>query len=143
MKFDYTIQHVPGKFLYIADALSRAPLQGTPAVDEITTQKEVEIFIDSIAQQLPASSTKLQTYQKAQHDDPICSQVIGCCKSSWPQKHSIKADLKPYWQNRDKFSLCNDLLLFGSRIVVPKHLQHQTLEKIHHGHQGLTDAVLG
>ena len=63
MKFDYTIQHVPGKFLYIADALSRTPLQGTPTVDEIATQKEVEIFIDSIAQQLPASSTKLQTYR--------------------------------------------------------------------------------
>ena len=48
MKFDYTIQHVPGKFLYIADALFRAPLQGTPTVNEIATQKEVEIFIDSI-----------------------------------------------------------------------------------------------
>ena len=69
MKFDYTIQHVPGKFLYIADALSRAPTQETPTVDEVATQNEVEIFIDTITQQLPASSNKLQVYQKAQTED--------------------------------------------------------------------------
>ena len=46
MKFDYTIQQVPGKFLYIADALSRAPIRGIPTLDEIATQQEVEIFID-------------------------------------------------------------------------------------------------
>ena len=45
MKFDYTIQHVPGKFLYMADAISRAPIRGTPTLDEIATEKEVEIFI--------------------------------------------------------------------------------------------------
>ena len=55
MKFEYIIQHVPGKFLYAADALSRAPIRGTPTLKEITTQKEVEILIDSVAQQLPAS----------------------------------------------------------------------------------------
>ena len=137
MKLNYTIQHVPGKFLYIADALSRAPTQETPTVDEVATKNEVEIFIDAITQQLSASSNKLQVYQKAQHEDAICNQVIGYCKSTWPQKHSVKAELKPYWQNCDKFSLCNNLLLFGSRIVVPKQLQRQTLEKIHHGHQGI------
>ena len=40
--------------------LSRAPTQDTPTVDEVATQNEVEIFIDVIAQQLPASSNKLK-----------------------------------------------------------------------------------
>ena len=47
MKFDYTIQHVPGKFLYTVDALSRAPIRGTPTLDEIASQQEV-VFIDSL-----------------------------------------------------------------------------------------------
>ncbi len=29
-----------------------------------------------------------------------------------------------------------DLLLYGSRIVIPKSLQAETLSKIHNGHQG-------
>ena len=113
-------------------------MQQTLTVDEVATQNEVEIFIDLIAQQLPASSNRLQIYQQAQHNDSICNQVIGYCKGNWQQKHSIKGELKTYWPNRDKFSLYNDLLLFGSRIVVPKQLQHQTLEKIHSGQQGIT-----
>ena len=56
MEFDYNIHHVPGKLLYIADALSRAPIRGTPTVDEIATLKEVDVFMDSFTQQLPASS---------------------------------------------------------------------------------------
>ena len=65
MKFDCTIQHEPGKFLFIADALSRAPTQETPTMGEVATQNKVEIFIDAIAQQLPASSNILQVYQMA------------------------------------------------------------------------------
>ena len=65
MKFDYTIQHVPGKLLYVADALSRAPIRGIQTVEEIPAQKEVEVFIDSVTQQLPASSNQLQVYQNA------------------------------------------------------------------------------
>ena len=38
MKFDYNIHHVPGKLLYTADALSRAPIRGTPTLDEIDSQ---------------------------------------------------------------------------------------------------------
>ena len=129
MKFDYNIQHVPGKLLYIADALSRAPIKGTPTLDEIAAQKEIEVFIDSVTQQLPANSNRLQVYQKAQQDDPICNQVVTYCKTVWPEKHSIKGELKPYWQHRDKLSLHNDLLLFGSRIVVPKPLKKLTMEK--------------
>ena len=48
MKFDYNIHHVPGKLLYTADALSRAPIGGTPTLDEIDSQQEVEVFIDSV-----------------------------------------------------------------------------------------------
>ena len=91
MKFDYNIHYVPGKLLYyIADAFSRAPIRGTPTIDEIATQKDVEVFVESVTQQLPASSNRLQVYQNAQQDDPICNQVITYCRSVWPEKHSIK-----------------------------------------------------
>ena len=50
--------------------------------------------------------------------------------------------MKPYWQSLDKLSLHNDLLLFGSRIVVPKQLRKLNLEKIHQGHQGINRCCL-
>jgi len=36
-----------------------------------------------------------------------------------------------------ELSLCDDLLLFGSRIVVPETMRKVTLQKIHQGHQGI------
>ena len=48
-------------------------------------------------------------------------------KRSWPQ-HGL--------------FVCEGLLLYGTRIVVPKELQHQTLCKIHHGHIGIEGCCL-
>ena len=42
-------------------------------------------------------------------------------------KQHIPGDLKPYWFVRDELSVCNDLLLYGKRIVVPISLQTFTL----------------
>ena len=99
--------------------------------------------MDSVTQQLPASSNRLQVYQNAQQNVPICNQVIMIiyCRIIWPEKHSIKGELKYYWQNRDNLSLHNDLLLFGSRIVAPKQLRKLTLEKYIKGTE-VTDVVL-
>ena len=44
-KFDYTIAHVPGKLLYVADALSRDPV---PNKGPDSLWEEVETFVNSI-----------------------------------------------------------------------------------------------
>ena len=62
-RFDYTIQHVPGKLLYTADALSRAPITATEA--PLDQSDEVETFIESVTSNLPASTPWLEAYRKA------------------------------------------------------------------------------
>ena len=53
-RFDYSIIHVPGKLLYTADTLSRAPL---PLQDDTQQQEEFEELIVADIQSLPASSS--------------------------------------------------------------------------------------
>ena len=67
----------------------------------------------------------------------MCSQLIKFSQISWPEKHKLSGELKKYWSVRDDLTVCNGFLLYGTRIVVPKQLQHETLYKIHHGHQGI------
>ena len=62
MRFDYSIRHVPGKLLYTADALSRSPSQEPLSTSQLTSQAEVENYIDAIVAQLPASSDSLLKY---------------------------------------------------------------------------------
>ena len=137
MRFDYDVVHVPGKYLYTADMLSRSPLQNSPDAHTLAQQDEVEYFIQAVTHHLPASETRLNTYRQGQADNAIVSKVITYCRSGWPHKHQISDELRPYWAIRGELSLYNNLLLYGNRIVVPPKLRSETLAKIHQGHQGV------
>ena len=135
-KFSYTIQHVPGKLLYTADALSRAPLPAS--TDDMTESDKVEYFVGSVTTCLPASSGRLQVYAAGQDSDSICTQVKEYCRKGWPEKkQKVASDIRPYWKVRESLTIANNLLVFNNRIVVPPSLRDETLKKIHTGHQGI------
>ena len=132
-KFDYVVTHDSGKFLYIADALSCAPILET---GDSELEDEVQVFVDGVMQySLPASKGRLEEYKEAQELDPLLSQVRQYCESKWPEKKFIHPVLIPYYQARNNLTVCNDLLLFNGRIVVPKALRAETLQRVHSGHQ--------
>lgn len=85
---------MPGKELYTADTLSRAPVSA-PADKEL--EELAELAMDACISHLPASRERLGEYQEAQNSDALCSLVIKYCRSSWPTKNRIgKALKKPY-----------------------------------------------
>ena len=137
MRFDYDVVHVPGKYLYAADMLSRSPLQNPPNEHTLAQQADVEHFIQTVTHYLPASEGRLNLYRQGQANDPIVSKVIAYCQSGWPHRLQISEDLRPYWALRGELSLYDNLLLYGNRIVVPPKLRKETLAKIHYGHQGI------
>ena len=132
MRFDYTVAHVPGTLLYTADTLSHTP-QTSAAADE-QQANNMEVKIAAITSQLPVSSDRLEMYKQAQAEDPVCSQVIKYCQTEWPERQQAKGELRHYWKVRTDLTYCDGLLLFGTRIVIPKKLQQETITKIHHGH---------
>ena len=135
-RFQYTIHHVPGKTLYTADTLSRAPsTKPSSLISHRST--EVKQFIQSVIAALPASSNRLDSYSRAQATDQVCSKLIEYCKTGWPARNELSRNMKDYWRFRGDLTLSDNLLLYQSRIVIPASMQQMTLEKIHHGHQGI------
>ena len=120
-RFDYSIAHVPGKLLYTADALSRAPTSA-PDDNSKSMQKEIEAIMEACISQLPASKMRLDIYSNAQRSDPDCQRVIDYCHKGWPDKKKLQASISPYWKMRSEFSMGGNLLLYRSRIVVPRSL---------------------
>ena len=133
-RFEYQIRHVPGKYLYTADTLSRAPIQCT---EPCNLQEEADLLMEISVENLPASSQRIDKLTRAQATDPVCSTLICYCENGWPDKHLIRTELKPYWKCRGQLTTHNNLLLYGTRIVIPLSMQQEILQKLHEGHQGI------
>ncbi|KAG1671242.1 Transposon Ty3-I Gag-Pol polyprotein [Nymphon striatum] len=138
MRFSYEVQHVPGKSLHTADALSRAPVD-IQSDDEFNKECEVEAHVNMIMQALPASNARLDEIRIKQLEDNVCSQLVTFCKlDCWPNWAQTHPDLKIYWNQQQYLTVTEGLLLYQSRIVIPNDLRTSILEKIHEGHQGIT-----
>ena len=137
MRFDFSITHVPGAELQIADALSRSPVSLVSDADN-EFQKEVSAYVDLLVQNLPATDKRLQEIQNAQDDDITCSQLKYYCQNEWPHRSKIQGLLKKFIPVKDELSVSKGLLLRGSRLVIPQSLQSEILTKLHAGHQGIS-----
>jgi hypothetical protein len=78
MRFAFSIVHVPGKYMYTADALSRAP-SGVPTDNCTEFQKEVESHIAAVIETLPATKQQLNKYRHAQAADTETGALINYC----------------------------------------------------------------
>lgn len=137
MRFDFTISHVPGNELTIADALSRAPVSTSSEADQ-SLQSETTAYANLVVESIPATEKRLQEIRELQEKDTVCQKLAEFCRSGWPEKRMLSDDLKPYFCVSVQLSIANCLLLRGKRIIVPPPLRKILLEKLHSGHQGIT-----
>ena len=137
MRFQFSISHVPGKDVIIADALSCAPVAEPTSADELL-QQEAGVFVRVVLQSIPATEEHMKEIRDLQLQDPTCQQITGYCRSGWPDKHSVPDAVKPYFSVAAEISETNNLLMRGSRIVIPLPLRSEMLKRIHESHQGIT-----
>ena len=136
-RFSYDIKHVPGKELYTADTLSRAPIPDNNATNSVDLQELAELCITTVVSHLPASDQRLETFRKAQAEDPKCRLVLQYCREGWPDKREVDPSVRAYMGVQGELTVADRLLMRGQRIVVPQALQKETLKKLHDGHQGI------
>lgn len=136
LRFHFSIIHVPGKDLVLADTLSRAP-EGVPTDQDFILESDTSFFIDYVMESLPASECRLKEIQEEQRKDPICVKLVQYCNQEWPDRSHLSISLKPYYQFSSEISIVNGLLMRNSRIIIPAKLRADVLAQIHTGHQGL------
>ncbi len=135
MWFVYTISHVAGKDIATADVLSRAPVSHTA---EGLQEEEINLYVDSVVANLPATEKRLRKIQRHQDDDPTLQHLKKFCVEGWPDKFSINKVFQPYLPFSGVLTIQDGLLLYGSRIVIPASLRADILSKLHEGHLGIT-----
>ena len=113
MHFHYTVSHVPGKALTVADALSRAPNDDTDSSDDEFHHK-VEAFVNLVFKELPASESRLKEIKEKQLQDETCQMLMKYCQSEWPPRSKIASSAKPYISVANELSVCEGILLRGN-----------------------------
>ena len=137
LRFDYTISHVPGKQLVIADVLSRAPSR-EPVESDLLLQQETRAFVNMIVNSLPASEKRVEEIKLAQEQDEACRQMKQYCLQGWPNKGGVSLVVRPYHAVAAEISISEGLLLRGRRIIIPSSLRKEILQRLHMGHQGIS-----
>uniref|UniRef100_A0A5S6Q698 RNA-directed DNA polymerase n=1 Tax=Trichuris muris TaxID=70415 RepID=A0A5S6Q698_TRIMR len=136
--FNFSISHVPGKELATADTLSRAAVsQPCERDDDFVT--EVTNYVNCVIANGNATENRLKEIAKLQAEDNTCRRLIAMCTSEWPPvKNSVIPECQPFWPHRYHLTLSEQgLLLFDHRLVIPKGLRIDMLDRIHCGHQGI------
>ena len=71
MQLKFTISHIPGKNLLLADALSRAPISEVVNKD-LFLQQGTAAYVITVVQSLPATEKQLERIQRHQEEDEEC-----------------------------------------------------------------------
>lgn len=127
LMYDYTLQFVPGKLLLLADMLSRSSPVTTK--DTAGSTEDVEVHAVSVVSDLVSKKT-LDRLAEATAKDADLQSVI-CYMNG---KGDIDGMLKPFVS---ELSLVQGIVLKGSKVVVPKSMRPEMLQRIHEGHLGI------
>ena len=137
MRYSYRIVHFPGKDLYTADALSRAPLYQSLTKDEKQLNAEFNLYASHVIDCLPTTERHLQEIRLHQDEDEICSKLKEFCREGWTEKHCLKSALLPYLQYRGEITVQQGILMKRDRVIIPSALRLDVLNKIDTDHKGI------
>ena len=136
IRYSFSISHVSGKHLTVADSLSRAT-STDPGPTDREFQRETTFYVSSILSYIPATETRVAEIKEHQQEDRICRQLTEFCLTQWPQKQDLSPELRPYHSVAYEVSVEDGLLLRGNCMVIPHILRNDILKRIHTGHLGI------
>lgn len=136
-KYDLDVSYTPGKYLLVADALSRAH-ESNNVYSDNTTEDVVEAYIHMIMNTMPVSDAKMREIRQQTADDATMQALQDIILKGWPQaKSECSPAVQDYWNFREELSIAEGIILKGSKIVIPQSMRRLMLDKIHEGHLGI------
>jgi len=131
LRYDVELQWTPGKDMHIPDTLSRAYLEGD-SHQVHSVQDEVQEHVDAVMESLPFSKQMWSRLIEETNKDEELQKLRKKIEQGWQSP-----DMRSYFHFRDELAILNGVILKGTRIVVPKSLRAEMLERIHEGHLGI------
>ena len=137
-RYDLKVNYIPGKMLVLADTLSRAVEKDSIPEDIWEQERNIDLHVSTIIETMPLSDERMDELRQKSNDDSEMTALKQIILKGWPQnKENCPPEIIEYWHIRDELSVAGDIVLRGSKLVIPKAMRKKTLDKIHEGHMGI------
>lgn len=136
-KYSLTVKHLPGKYMFIADVLSRY-VSNDPSVDD----SSVHEVVHSVSMVLPFSNLAKAEIAAETAKDAALQCIVSYVQNGWP-KNVLQApeSVQPFWRVRNDLFCEGGIVLVSDcnivKVVVPASLRPKMLSLIHKGHMGI------
>lgn len=129
--YKYKIIYKPGKS-NIADPLSR--LACTDTLNEVNLCKKTSEYVNWVITKAEPKAIKINEIEsESAKDSAICAMKKALFENDWSSKLTA-----PYKAFETEFCFRDNILLRGTRIVMPASLWERMLELAHEGHPGIS-----
>ena len=140
-EFNMQVEYIKGSENVAADSLSRSPvMQPKPAdlAESEATSHHIKAIQMACVQEADMSIPE-QEILEVGNVDAEYTLLRDQIRQGFPTtKRDLEPSLEPYWQVRHDLHVADDnLVLFGTRLVIPRPLRHRTLQNLHTGHRGI------
>ena len=125
-KYGFEVIYKPGKDMYITDTLSRKLLK------TVEPQENLQEYTVFVIDKFPVSQEIMSRIRHESENDTVLIRPKEIILKGWPE---IKQDRDPsimsFWNYRDELSYLDGLLLKSERIIIPKAMRVEMINKIH------------
>ena len=129
--------YIRGKDNIDADALSRAPVSQPNKEDQLG-EEDIECHVNLVIDQLPATPQRIKEIQKHTANDEQLAQLKQTMIRGWPKSvRECQPIIQPFWAVKGHLTEIQGLIFFNDRVVIPKDLRRDILQKLHTGHLGI------
>lgn len=129
-----SVNYIPGKYLYLADTLSRAYLPATENLEDDVVMVHSLVLDDAAREQLESS------YSNDRSMDMLKEATLEGW-NKWPSKKAAPNEIQAYWYVRDEIYVKDGLLYKGEQLIIPEMQRRAYLKRLHAGHLGMDKCI--
>jgi len=149
LRFRFNIVHINGKINSGADAMSRYPSENAPKEydedDIIADEADFNALRVAVCSLSSIDNLQVLTWDKVQEEtlkDGSLRNLMRLIQDGFPE-HSqhMPEGTSEYFRFRNDLMRVDNVILYKSRIIIPKSLRRKVLENIHSAHQGVSSML--
>ena len=127
-RYDFELSYTPGKEMFVADKLSRN--FSTSTIPNSNTEEDVRVYVDSLVAVAQVTDKRLEEIREKTIYDSTLKQLSDIVLNGWPnERQKCPQEVNDYWNYRDELSVINGVVFKGTKIVIPKALRPEMLQK--------------